>query len=379
VIPLLTDPSLPLSRQIFTSLRRAIVNGTLRAGDRLPSTRALAAELSVSRTVVIIAYEQLLAEGYASGRIGSGTFVSPDIVHSHPRDGAAAALKLSPFGMVAVEKSGRLPRPAQPKPRARYDFAYGLGNTDLFPFETWRRMANARLRRAPVRELDYGPPAGSASLRDAIASHLRRSRALVCTASQVIVVNGSQQALDLARVLLDRGDTVAIENPHYQGTRDILTAAGARLSPVRVDSQGIVTDDLPRRASLAVVTPSHQFPTGAVLPLARRAALLAWARRANAAILEDDYDGEFRYAGEPVEPLQTLDTDGRVLYVGTFSRTVYPSLRLGYLVAPPSLAAAFDTPRHWNSRPLRTSSSPAPTSATCGAPGKRSPSAGKRC
>jgi GntR family transcriptional regulator / MocR family aminotransferase len=342
VIPLLTDDSLPLSRQIFTGLRNAILNGRFRAGNRLPSTRSLAEQLSVSRTVVVIAYEQLLAEGYVNGRVGSGTFVSPHLERPTAARVRAAELKLSRFGSAAVDASKRLPQPAGSLSRARYDFAYGRGNTDTFPFQTWCRVAIAKLRRAPLSELDYGPAAGSASLREAIADHLRRARGLACVASQVVIVNGSQQALDIAaRVLLDRGQRVVIENPQYQGTRAILNAAGAQLIPVPVDAQGIVTDALPSRARLAVVTPSHQFPTGAVLPLSRRVALLEWARRANAAIIEDDYDGEFRYDGEPVEPLQALDTDGRVIYVGTFSRTVYPSLRLGYLVAPSSLVASF--------------------------------------
>ncbi len=341
MIPLLTDDSLPLSRQIFTGLRNGIVSGTFRAGDRLPSTRALAEQLSVSRTVVVIAYEQLLAEGYVHGRTGSGTFVSPHISHAPPPRGHTADLKLSRFGTAAVSAGARLPQASRARPRLRYDFAYGRGNTDTFPFETWCRVAAATLRKARVSELDYGSAAGSASLRDAIADHLRRARGLACTPSQVIVVNGSQQALDMAaRVLLDRGQRVVIENPQYQGTRDILTASGARLIPVPVDTRGLVTDKLPSHARLAVVTPSHQFPTGAVLPLARRVALLEWARRANAAIIEDDYDGEFRYDGQPVEPLAALDTDARVIYVGTFSRTVYPSLRLGYMVAPASLVAS---------------------------------------
>ena len=165
MIPLLTDASLPLSRQIFTGLRNAIVNGTFRAGDRLPSTRVLADELSVSRTVVVIAYEQLLAEGYAGGRIGSGTFVSQHVVQSRPRAGAAAELKLSTFGRTAVEASRRLLRPGESRSRPRYDFAYGRGNTDVFPFAAWRRLATARLRKAPLSELDYGPPAGSTSLK----------------------------------------------------------------------------------------------------------------------------------------------------------------------------------------------------------------------
>ena len=342
MIPLLTDDSLPLSRQIFTGLRNAIVNGTFRGGDRLPSTRLLAEQLSVSRTVVVIAYEQLLAEGYVHGRTGSGTFVSQHLARPTTARVQAAALELSRFGTAAVDANKRLPQAAGSTSRPRYDFAYGRGNTDTFPFEAWSRVALATLRKAPLSELDYGPSAGSTSLREAIADHLRRARGLACAASQVIIVNGSQQALDItARVLLDRGQRVVIENPQYQGTRDILKAAGAQLIPVPVDAQGLVTDALPRRARLAVVTPSHQFPTGAVLPLSRRAALLEWARRANAAIIEDDYDGEFRYDGQPVEPLQTLDTDGRVIYVGTFSRTVYPSLRIGYLVAPPSLVPSF--------------------------------------
>jgi GntR family transcriptional regulator/MocR family aminotransferase len=178
-------------------------------------------------------------------------------------------------------------------------------------------------------------------LRDAIAAHLRRSRAVVCDASQVIVVNGSQQALDLlTRVLLERGDRVAIEDPQYQGGREVFRAAGARMHLVPVDEEGLIPSRLPRSARLAFVTPSHQFPTGAVLPLARRLALLAWAKRAGAVIIEDDYDGEFRYEGQAVESLQGLDSEGRVVYIGTFSRTVFPALRIGYMIAPKPLLPA---------------------------------------
>ena len=172
--------------------------------------------------------------------------------------------------------------------------------------------------------------------------HLRRSRAVICDASQVIVVNGSQQALDLiARVLIERGDAVAVEDPQYQGTREVLRAAGARMMPVPVDRDGLRADALPRQARVAFVTPSHQFPTGAILPLARRLALLDWARRKDAVVVEDDYDGEFRYEGQPLESLQGLDSEGRVIYVGTFSRTIFSALRIGYLIAPKSLVAAF--------------------------------------
>jgi GntR family transcriptional regulator/MocR family aminotransferase len=206
----------------------------------------------------------------------------------------------------------------------------------------WRRILLRHARKAPIRQLDYGVAAGSLALREAISVHLRRSRAVICDASQVIVVNGSQQALDLiARVLIERGDGVAVEDPQYQGTREVLRAAGARLLAVPVDRDGLRPDALPKNARVAFVTPSHQFPTGAILPLARRVALLDWAGRKDAVVVEDDYDGEFRYEGQPLESLQGLDSEGRVIYVGTFSRTIFSALRIGYLIAPKSLVAAF--------------------------------------
>jgi GntR family transcriptional regulator/MocR family aminotransferase len=335
----------PLSRQIYLWLRRAVLLGTLRPGERLPSTRDLAEQLRVSRTVVVLAYDQLLAEGFVLGRAGSGTYVAEGLGASGPkaREGSAK-LRLSRFGAAAaaaapaLETQARRPAPATP----RYDFSYRRSPIDEFPFETWRRILARRARKASVRTLGYGPAAGSLALREAIAAHLRRSRAVVCDATQVIIVNGSQQALDLAaRVLMEPGDRVAIEDPHYQGARQIFQAAGARLHSVPVDRDGLNPAKLPARARLAFVTPSHQFPTGTILSLARRLALLDWARRADAVVIEDDYDGEFRYEGQPVESMQGLDTEGRVIYVGTFSRTIFPALRLGYLIAPKSLVAAF--------------------------------------
>ena len=213
---------------------------------------------------------------------------------------------------------------------------------ETFPFEMWRRILLRCARKAPVSELDYGPAGGDVALRDAICTHLRRSRAVVCDPSQVMVVNGSQQALDLiARVLIERGDRVAIEDPSYQGTREVLRAAGAHLLPVAVDRDGLDPAKLPPSARVAFVTPSHQFPTGTVLPLARRIELLEWAKRRNAVIVEDDYDGEFRYEGQPLESLQGLDREARVIYIGTFSRTVFSALRIGYLIAPKTLLPAF--------------------------------------
>lgn len=330
----------PLFRQVYTGLREAILSGAFRAGDRFPSTRELAEQLAISRTAVLAAYDQLLAEGFVVGRAGSGTYVAEGLgANRAPAGHAAARLRLSRFGSAAARAAGAVPE--RPATTLRYDFAYRNTSVETFPFELWRRILLRHARKASLRALDYGPPPGSLALREAICAHLRRSRAVISDPDQVVVVNGSQQALDLAaRVLLERGDPVAIENPHYQGARKVFLAAGARLHAVPVDAEGINPARLPRHARLAFVTPSHQLPTGAILPLARRLALLAWARRAGAVVIEDDYDGEYRYHGQPLESMQGLDTEGRVIYLGTFSRTIFPALRIGYLIAPKSLAPA---------------------------------------
>src|SRR5256885_1015068 len=341
VIPLAKGAG-PISRQVYLGLRGAIVQGTFRPGDRLPATRDLAEQLGVSRTVVLLAYEQLLSEGFIEGRPGSGTYAS-QIFGGSPRAAAdSARLRLSRFGSSAAAAASSVDFPRRPSMSLRYDFAYRRSGVGEFPFAVWRRILMRRARKASVRHFDYGPPAGSVALREAIAIHLRRSRAAVCDASQVIIVNGSQQALDLAaRVLMERGDRVVLEDPQYQGAREVFRAAGARLHPVPVDREGLNPAKLPASARIAFVTPSHQFPIGGVLPLARRLALLEWAKKAHAVVIEDDYDGEFRYEGQPVESMQGLDTEGRVIYLGTFSRTVFPALRIGYLIAPKSLVPAF--------------------------------------
>ena len=341
VIPLIKGAG-SISRQVFLGLRGAIVQGTFRPGDRLPATRDLAEQLGVSRTVVLLAYDQLLSEGFVEGRTGSGTYAS-NIFNAKPRAVAdSARLRLSGFGKAAAAASSTVDFPKRPPSVLRYDFAYRRSGVDVFPFEVWRRILMRRARKASVRHFDYGPAAGSLALREAIAIHLRRSRAAVCDASHVIIVNGSQQALDLAaRVLMERGDSVVVEDPQYQGAREVFRAAGARLHPVTLDRDGLNPAKLPRSARIAFVTPSHQFPTGAILPLARRLALLEWAKKADAVLIEDDYDGESRYEGQPVESMQGLDTEGRVIYLGTFSRTIFPALRIGYLIAPKSLVPAF--------------------------------------
>ncbi len=333
----------PLFRQVYLGLRQAILSGAFPAGERLPSTRDLAEQLDISRTVVLLAYDQLLAEGFVVGRGGSGTYVSASLNRTgSKRPERSARLQLSRFGIAAADAAGAVDFPSRQSAPLRYDFAYGRTDMAIFPFEAWRRILLRHAREAPVRELDYAPAVGSFVLRQAICTHLRRSRAVVCDPSEVIVVNGSQQALDLiVRVLVERGDRVAIEDPQYPGTREVLRAAGAHLRPVPVDRDGLDPAGLPDHASLVFVTPSHQFPTGAILPLARRLALLEWARRKNSVIVEDDFDGEFHYEGRPLESLQGLDTEGRIVYLGTFSRTVFPALRIGYLIVPKSLAPAF--------------------------------------
>jgi len=333
----------PLFRQVYLGLRQAILSAAFPAGGRLPSTRDLAEQLGISRTVVVLAYDQLLAEGFVVGRGGSGTYVSEGLGRSVAHKGKhSAKIQLSRFGAAAADAVAAVDSPRRQSTALRYDFAYGRSDVETFPFEMWRRILLRHARMAPVREFDYGPAGGSLVLREAICAHLRRSRAVVCDPSEVIVVNGSQQALDLvARVLVERGDRVAIEDPHYNGTREVLRAAGAQLLPVPVDRDGLNPAQLPEHASMVFVTPSHQFPTGAILPLSRRLELLAWARRKNSVIVENDHDGEFHYEGRPLESLQGLDTEGRIVYIGTFSRTVFPALRIGYLIVPKSLATAF--------------------------------------
>ncbi len=330
-------------RQVYLRLREAILSGALQGGEKLPSTRDLAEQLGISRTVVLLAFDQLLAEGFAHGRAGSGTYVSKGVqVEGAEAAKKSAHVQLSRFGASAAAAWSRMDFPQRAVHPLPYDFAYGRSDVGTFPFEMWRRILLRCARKAPVSQLDYGPAGGNTRLREAICNHVRRSRAVVSDPSQVIIVNGSQQALDLiCRVLFEKGERVAIEDPSYQGTTEVIRVAGAHLLPMRVDREGINPAEMPLNARVAFVTPSHQYPSGAILPLQRRLALLEWAKSRNAVIVEDDYDGEFRYEGQPLESLQGLDRDGRVIYVGTFSRTIFSSLRIGYLIAPARLVTAF--------------------------------------
>lgn len=347
------DGAGPLYEQLYRSIRDAILSGELRPGSRLESTRALSREAGVSRNVAIAAYDQLMAEGYIESRRGAGTFVcarTPDEAlraespppAEDPPPVSATAFRPSAWSR-RLEKSagGRRLNWAIRRPAPPLEFRYGSPNYGDFPHSVWNRIVQRRQAGATIHQLDYGAPEGEPALREALARYLRQSRGVVCEPEQVLIVNGSQQGLDLvSRTLIDPGEPVVIEEPHYAGARWILESAGAALRPVAVDEQGLDTAELRRsieRAKLAVVTPSHQFPAGGVMPPERRRELLDWAAAAGAMILEDDYDSEFRYDGLPHEALQALDREGRVIYSGTFSKVMFPSLRLGYLVLPPQL------------------------------------------
>jgi len=344
----------PLGQQVYHAFRRKILAGEMAPATRLPSTRALALELGVSRNVVLLAYEQLLAEGYAEGRAGSGTYVAAALpetprIPRPQRDArrvrAPGSSPLSRYGRRLAELPPVGPGAVSVENRLPYDFRYGVPSADDFPGGVWRGIVARRMRAGSLGAMVYGPPEGQAPLRQALAAYLKRSRGVASEPDQIIVVNGSQQALDLtSRVLLDAGDRVVIEDPQYQGARRVFAAAGATAVAVPVDADGLDVARIRPRATvarLAYVTPSHQFPTGVVMSLARRLALLEWAERTGAYILEDDYDSEYRYEGRPIEAVQGLDTAGRVIYMGTFSKVLFPALRLGYLVLPPPLVAPF--------------------------------------
>ncbi len=327
------------SDRIYRQLRDAIHDGRLRHGERLPPTRDLAAQLAVSRNTVGIAYERLRAEGYLASRVGSGTFVTA----ARPAAAAAGRRRApasSAIRPIAAWRGLSDPLWTAPRPVA-YDFSVGTPDPSLFPLEQWRRFVAGELRRGILEAGGYGDPAGLARLRVAIARHVGVARSVDAAADDVIVTSGAQQAFDLiGRVLVQPGDTVAVEEPGYPPVRQLFETMGARVVGVPVDDEGLVVDALPASARLVYVTPSHQFPLGAVMSFARRTALLDWARQTNAAIIEDDYDTEYRFADRPLDPLQSLDQDGRVIYVGTFSKTMLPALRLGFLVAPGSLLPA---------------------------------------
>jgi GntR family transcriptional regulator/MocR family aminotransferase len=341
-----------LTTQLYRGIRDAILSGTLPPESRVPSTRDLAQSEGVARNIALRVYEQLLSEGYLVQRRGAGTYVAPELPATLlTRLRTTPATPTAPPAPPRLSRRGQRLLPLAPTtwapvtPAVAVDFRYGPTALDDFPRQIWRRLLSRAARETAASHLDYGAPTGLPELREAICDYLTHSRAVSCRPEQVIVVHGSQQALALTgEVLLDAGDRVVVEEPGYPGATFSFWAAGAKVVPGAVGPEGLdvrAHAASMRRVRLAYVTPSHQFPTGVIMTLARRLALLEWAERTGAWIFEDDYDSEFRYGVRPVESLQGLDRHDRVIYAGTFSKVLFPSLRLGYLVIPPALVDPF--------------------------------------
>ncbi len=352
-----------LSRALYEEFRARIADGTYAAGTVLPSTRALAAERGLSRATVTLVYEQMAADGLIDSRAGAASRVAagaaaPALPRRARATATATSTATAPGGLAGrLSRIGQHmqalqladPRPTQP---GEIDFVYGpLAGRD-FPTSTWMKALRA-VERQRMPRLEYEDPRGNLELRRALQKHLSQSRGLTCAMEQILIVNGSQQALDLcARLLINPGDQVIVENPGYRMAHHAFEAYGARLWSAPVDAQGLVTQRLAAAgdAKLAYVTPTHQFPLGAFLPMARRRQLLDWAARHHAWIIEDDYDSEYRYTVRPEATLQSLDAHGCVIHVGTFSKTLSPQLRLGYMVLPPALAETFAAARRVSDR-----------------------------
>ncbi len=338
----------PLPRQVYDGFRAAILRGELRPGQRVPSSRELATELRISRFPVLDAYAQLLAEGYFESQVGSGTFVSNSLPQRNPQPNH---LDSRPAGIRRLGRRSSLFPHFSETPWRHGWGAFGVHQPalDHFPFEVWSRLVTHHSREPRLHAIHHVDPLGLEPFRHAICDYLRTARAVHCDPHQIMVVSGSQQALEItARVLLDPGDSVWVENPGYLLMRSVLTGAGCRLVPVPVDEAGMdVAAGIRgrRKARAAFVSPSHQYPLGSTMSASRRLQLLDWARRSGAWIVEDDYDSEYRYESLPIPSLQGLDTDLRVIYIGTFSKVLFPSLRLGYIVIPPDLVERFKAVR----------------------------------
>lgn len=358
-----------LSRQLYQALRQRILDGRLGSATRLPASRDLALSLSISRNSVMRAYDQLYAEGFTEGRIGDGTYVAQlpkksvvsEKVSTKLSTGLSPGLStgLSTKSLLdAGDPSSKVIHSASLELLQRHHlgahktglpraFRVGVPAFDLFPFDVWGKLHAAFWRKPGLHQLGYGDPAGEWRLRELIAAYLRTSRDMHCAPEQIVITSGAQQAITLcAQLLLNAGDGVAIENPGYRAAGHAFAVAGAKLCGMAVDTEGMRCPDLDDKScKLAYVTPSHQYPLGVTMSLARRLDLLAWAERTQGWIVEDDYDGEYRYSGAPLAPLAALDRHGRVLYVGTFAKVAFPALRLGYLVLPRNLVKPFSQRR----------------------------------
>lgn len=342
----------PLHAQLYGALREAILSRRLKPGTRLPSTRTFAQSIAVSRNTVINAFDQLLAEGYIESRVGAGSYVSselPDqLLGAGTRKPTTAAKGPTPETAALSRRHTAVvsaPKGGSDYVRGTSAFRTGMAAANAFPADIWARLYGRRIRQSAHDVLTYGDAAGYQPLRETIAAYLGNTRGVLCTADQVVITAASQEALSTAaQLLVNDGDCVWIEDPGYQGARSALLGAGAQLTAVPVDRDGLCVDkgqrDAPH-ARLAYVTPSYQYPSGVTMTLARRLALLEWAARAGAWILEDDYNSEYRFHGRPIAALQGLDKHSRVIYIGTFSKVMFGALRIGYLVLPGQLVDAF--------------------------------------
>ena len=344
--------SRPLHWQVYAGFRAAIVDGRLRPGQKIPSTRLLASEIGVSRFPVLNAYAQLLAEGYLQTRVGSGTVVSSSLPEQMTPTAVLSAKKpAASIGPRVVARRCSLFPPKERMPWMLHRGAFRVGEValDRFPTQIWSALVSQRTREWSAESVDYGDLLGHETLRNAIAEYLRTARSVRCEARQILIVNGSQQALEIAtRVLLNPGDRLWIEDPNYRLAREVFTINGCVPVPVPVDAEGLnVASGIAscRKARAAFVTPSHQFPLGVTMSASRRLQLVEWANKTGAWIIEDDYDSEYRYQSMPIASLQGLDANSRVIYIGTFSKVLFPALRLGYLVVPPDLIDRFFTMR----------------------------------
>ena len=343
--------NMPLHRQLYEAMRRAMLDGKLAAGDRLPSSRELTHDLGLSRNTVVAALNQLSVEGYLVSRVGSGTFVHDNVPRSPQRKASSQVPRhqtdLSRRGTALSSTFCATQLEVQP-------FTPGIADFSAFPVALWQRLQNKHWRMTYPEMLDYSYCGGHAPLRRAVADYLRVFRSVPLDVDQVIITSGTQQSLELcAQLLADHGDTVWLEDPAYWGAVKAFMATGLRAHPVKVDQHGMAPTPQDERTPprLIYTTPSHQYPTGAVMTLARRQHILAIARTHNAWVLEDDYDSEFRFSGPPLSSLAGLDQDERVLYMGSFSKVLYPGLKLGYLVVPKRLVAAFKQAHYDLNRP----------------------------
>jgi GntR family transcriptional regulator/MocR family aminotransferase len=339
-------PETPLYRWLYEELRAAILEGRLPPGARVPATRDLAAEYGLSRATVVTAFEQLKSEGYVEGKVGAGTYVSQVLPDEFLQVSQPEAQRVSRAGAVGWSFYARRLKPFPgSEPRTTHAFRANQAALDAFPTTLWAQVAARRLRRASTQLLAGGEALGFRPLREAVAEYLNASRGVKCSAEQVLIISGVQEALErTAHLLLDPRDRVWVEEPGYPGAAIVFRAVGAKICHVPVDEEGLDLEGGQRRwgrAKLLYVTPAHQFPLGVTMSLRRRLALLDWARRSRTLIFEDDYDSEYRYAGRPIPALQGLDRAGVVIFAGSFNEVLFPALRLAYLVVPPGMVDRF--------------------------------------